>query len=35
MRADQGDANPADGVVIGFSAHGENMAVTVSQTSGS
>ena len=35
MRADQGDANPADGVVTGFSAHGEKMAVSVSQITGS
>ena len=35
MRADQGDANPPDGVVTGFTTHGENMAVTVSQTTGS
>ena len=34
MRADQGDANPADGVVTGFSAHGEKMAVSVSQITG-
>ena len=35
MRADQGDSDPPDGVVTGFSAHGEKMAVTVSQTTGS
>ena len=35
MRANQGSSNPADGVVTGFSAHGENMAVTVSQITGS
>jgi len=35
MRADQGSSDPADGVVVGFSAHGEKMAVSVSQITGS
>ena len=30
MRVDQGNADPSDGVVTGFSAHGEKMAVSVS-----
>ena len=35
VRVDQGNNNPADGVVTGFSTHGENMAVSVSPVSGS
>ena len=34
MRVDQGNSNPADGVVTGFSAHGESMAVSVSPVAG-
>ena len=35
IRADQGSSDPADGVVTGFSTHGEKMAVSVSQITGS
>ena len=35
MRVDQGSSDPANGVVAGFSAHGEKMAVSVSQITGS
>ena len=34
MRVDQGNSNPADGVVTGFSSHGESMAVSVSPVAG-
>ena len=34
MRVDQGNNNPADGIATGFSAHGEKMAVSVSQITG-
>ena len=35
VQVDQGNNNPADGVVTGFSTHGEKMAVSVSPVSGS
>ena len=35
MRVDQGSSDPANGVVAGFTTHGEKMAVSVSQITGS